>query len=181
MTHQGLCATLRLMKLRTYPDPVLLKRSGTVENFDEELREKVAQMWDLMYDKGGVGLAAAQVGWSVQLLLMNPSGSREDRDAERVVVNPKVIKSWGKEKSEEGCLSFPDITVDVTRKKGLRLAWQDEHGKQYEEDINDFPARVIQHEIDHLEGVLLVHRMSPVDRIRYRRELEEMLASGTTG
>lgn len=165
------------MRLRTYPDPVLLKRSEPVESFDDELRQKIAEMWDIMYEEGGVGLAAAQVGWSVQLLLMNPTGSRDDAGEARVIINPKVLKKWGRAKSEEGCLSFPDITVDVTRKVGLRLSWQDEHGETHEEDLNDFPARIIQHEMDHLEGVLLVHRMSPVDRIRYRRELEELVAA----
>jgi peptide deformylase len=168
------------MKLRTYPDPILLKRSAPVEAFDDEFRQKIAEMWDIMYEEGGVGLAAAQVGWSVRVLLLNPSGTRDDTTEERVVINPKVLKSWGRSKSEEGCLSFPDITVDVTRKAGLRLSWQDESGETLEEDINDFPARIIQHEMDHLEGVLLVHRMSPVDRIRYRRELEELVASLVT-
>ncbi len=173
---QALCDTLRPMELRIYPDPVLLKRSDPVDVFDEELQQKISEMWEIMYEKGGVGLAAPQVGWAAQLLLMNPSGDKDDKQAERVVINPKVVKSWGRSKDTEGCLSFPEIVVDVTRKAGVRLQWQDETGAQHEEDINEFPARVVQHEMDHLEGVLLVHRMSPVDRIRYRHELEELKA-----
>ncbi len=165
------------LTLRTYPDPVLLKKSAPVEAFDDALRERIAEMWEVMYEEGGVGLAAPQVGWSVQLLLMNPTGSKDDRSGERVVINPQVVKSWGKAKDQEGCLSFPDILVDVTRKAGVRLRWQDEHGETHEEDVNEFPARIVQHEMDHLEGVLLVHRMSPVDRIRYRHELEELKAT----
>jgi len=164
------------MKLRTYPDPVLLKPSPAVETFDDELRAKIAEMWDIMYEEGGVGLAAAQVGWAARVLLMNPTGSRDDESGAQVIVNPKIVKSWGKAKEQEGCLSFPEIFVDVVRKAGVRLQWQDEHGETHEEDLNDFPARIVQHEMDHLEGVLLVHRMSPVDRIRYRRELEELQA-----
>jgi peptide deformylase len=162
------------MELRTYPDPVLLRPSQPVETFDDVLRTKIAEMWVIMYEEGGVGLAAAQVGWSVRLLLINPSGSKDDESGAQVIINPKVVKSWGKAKEQEGCLSLPEIFVDVQRKAGVRLQWQDEHGEAYEEDLNDFPARVVQHEIDHLEGVLLVHRMSPVDRIRYRRELEDL-------
>ena len=162
------------MRLRTFPDPVLLKRSAPVEIFDDELRTKIAQMYDILYESQGVGLAAAQVGWSAQLLLINPSASREDESEARVVINPKVLKRWGKSKDQEGCLSFPDIFVDVSRPAGVRLAWKDEHGEQHEQDFNDFPARILQHEMDHLEGVLLVHRMSPVDRIRYRRDLQDL-------
>ena len=164
------------MELRIYPDPVLLKPSQPVETFDDALRTKVDEMWSIMYDESGVGLAAAQVGWPVRLLLMNPAGSKDDESEARVVINPKVVKSWGKSKDQEGCLSFPEIFVDVVRKAGVRLQWQDEHGEAHEQDLNDFAARVVQHEMDHLEGVLLVHRMSPVDRIRYRRELEELQA-----
>ena len=165
------------MRLRTYPDPVLLRPSPEVEDFDDELREKIAQMWDVMYEEKGVGLAAPQVGWGARVLVLNPTGDRGEEDGALVVINPKIVKKWGKSKEQEGCLSFPDIFVDVQRPAGVRLQWKDEHGQQHEEDLNDFTARIVQHEMDHLEGVLLVHRMSPVDRIRYRRELEELQAS----
>ncbi len=165
------------MHLRTFPDPVLLRPSTAVEIFDAPLREKLAEMWSIMYTEKGVGLAAPQVGWSERVLVFNPSGEQSDESGARVVINPKVLKRWGKVKDQEGCLSFPEIYVDVVRAAGVRLQWQDEHGTLHEEDINDFPARIVQHEMDHLEGVLLVHRMSPVDRIRYRRELAELAES----
>jgi peptide deformylase len=87
-----------------------------------------------------------------------------------------VLKRWGKNSAEEGCLSFPDIFVEVERPAGVRLRWQDATGAEHEEDWNEFPARVVQHEMDHLDGVTLWHRMSPVDRIRWRRELDELAA-----
>ncbi|MCB9898707.1 MAG: peptide deformylase [Planctomycetes bacterium] len=164
------------MELRKYPDPVLLKRAAPVTDFDDALRAQVAQMWDIMYASEGVGLAAPQVGWSVQLLILNPSGSADDASEAMVVINPRLVKKWGRDRHSEGCLSFPDIYVDVTRPKGVRLHWHDEHGVEHEEDFDDFRARILQHEMDHLEGVLLVHRMSPVDKIRYRHELGELRA-----
>ncbi len=167
------------LRLHLYPDPVLLRTASPVADdaFDDDLRERVQAMFEIMYSEKGVGLAGPQVGWDKQVLVMNPAGSREDETGARVVINPRVLKKWGKQVEQEGCLSFPDIFVDVERPRGLRVAWRDEHGEAHEDDWNEFPARVLQHEKDHLDGVLLVHRMSPVDRIRYRRELEELLAS----
>jgi peptide deformylase len=112
-----------------------------------------------------------------RVLVLNPSGDRGDDAEARAVINPRILKKWGKATDEEGCLSFPGIYVAVERATGLALTWQDEHGTRHEADWNDFPARILQHEHDHLDGVLLVHRMSPVDRIRYRRDLEELAAA----
>lgn len=165
------------LQLRLYPDPVLLRKAEPVTTFDDALRERIARMWEIMYASKGVGLAAPQAGWSAQVLVLNPSGDAGDTDEALVVINPRVVKRWRKATDQEGCLSFPEIYVDVTRPAGVRLAWEDEHGEPHEQDFNDFVARIIQHEMDHLEGVLLVHRMSPVDKIRYRRELDELTAA----
>jgi peptide deformylase len=163
------------MRVHTYPDPVLLKRAPTQAAFDDELRQRIAEMFTVMYEEGGVGLAAPQVGWSTQVVVLNPAGKRDDETGAMAVINPHILKRWGKSTEQEGCLSFPEIYVDVERSAGVRLAWHDGHGVEHEEDLNDYTARIVQHELDHLEGVLLVHRMSPVDRIRYRRELEELM------
>lgn len=162
--------------LRLWPDPSLTRRATEVTTFDADLGARVARMWEIMYEEGGVGLAAPQVGWSVRLLVLNPSGSADDKSGEMVVINPKVVKRWGKETAQEGCLSFPDIFVDVNRPAGVRLQWQDLTGERHEQDFNEFVARILQHENDHLEGVLLLHRMSPVDKIRWRRELEDLVS-----
>jgi peptide deformylase len=168
------------MQLRLYPDPELLKAAAPVTAFDAELAARAAEMFTIMYEEKGVGLAAPQVGWSARLLIMNPSGARRDEEQALVVVNPRILRRWGKARAEEGCLSFPDIFVEVDRAVGVRLAWHDLQGQAHEEDFNDFPARILQHELDHLDGVLLWHRMSPVDRIRWRRELDELLAQVET-
>ncbi len=167
------------LTLRLYPDPELTRVAPPVTVFDDELAARVAEMYTIMYEEHGVGLAAPQVGWSARVLVLNPAGERADESAALTVINPRVLKRWGKDRKEEGCLSFPDIFVEVERPAGLRLAWQDVQGARHEADFNDFVARILQHEMDHLDGVLLWHRMSPVDRIRWRRELEELLEAAT--
>ncbi len=164
------------LTLRLYPHPTLLKVAPPVTAFDQELADRVARMFEIMYEEHGVGLAAPQVGWSSRVLVLNPSGHKRDAAQELAVINPRIVKRWGKSRAEEGCLSFPEIFVEVDRPAGVRLQWHDVKGELHEEDIKDFPARIVQHELDHLEGVLLWHRMSPVDRIRWRRELEDLVA-----
>ena len=162
-------------ELRLYPDPVLLRQAEPVAVFDEALRARVEEMFTIMYEEQGVGLAAPQVGWNARVLVLNPSGSRKDEAEALVVINPRIVRKWGKERAEEGCLSFPEIFVEVERPAGVRLRWQDATGAEHEQDLSDFRARIAQHEMDHLDGVLLLHRMSPVDRIRWRNELEELV------
>lgn len=164
------------MNLRLWPDPVLLRAAPAVTAFDAALAERIAEMFTVMYEEKGVGLAAPQVGWDARVLVLNPVGERKDETGALAVVNPRILKRWGKSTAEEGCLSFPDIFVEVDRPAGIRLAWQDPTGAQHEQDFNDFPARILQHEMDHLDGVTLWHRMSPVDRIRWRGELDELRA-----
>jgi peptide deformylase len=165
------------LQLRRYPDPELLKVAAPVTSFDAALAARVEEMFTVMYEEHGVGLAAPQVGWGERVLVMNPTGARKDESEARVAINPRVLKRWGRSRAEEGCLSFPEIFVEVERPAGIRLAWQDVAGRAHEQDFTDFPARIVQHELDHLDGVLLTHRMSPVDRIRWRRELEELVAA----
>jgi len=162
------------MDVRHYPDPVLTRPATPVAVFDDALRTRIAEMFETMYVEGGVGLAAPQVGWDARALVLNPAGAREDESGVLAVVNPRLVKKWGRATAEEGCLSFPGIFVDVTRPKGVRVRFQDVDGSEHEFELDDFRARILQHEMDHLEGVLLVHRMSPVDKIRYRAELDEL-------
>jgi len=164
------------LQLHLYPDPVLLRAAAPVTAFDPALAARVAEMFTVMYEEKGVGLAAPQVGWDARLLVLNPSGARSDESGALAVLNPRIVKKWGKSRAEEGCLSFPDIFVEVERPAGIRLQWQDLRGERQEEDFDDFTARILQHEMDHLDGVTLWHRMSPVDRIRWRRELDELTA-----
>ena len=162
------------MDIIKYPDPVLKRGGREVESFDAELAETAKQMMTAMYRFGGVGLAAPQVGLEVNLLVLNPKGDDTVPDGEMVMVNPKLVYKKGMEWGEEGCLSFPGIYGEVERYQKIEVEYQDLEGNKHSVRANDFLARVIQHEMDHLDGVLFVERLSPVDRIRVKSKLLDM-------
>jgi peptide deformylase len=159
------------MEVVVWPDPRLLKRTAPIERIDEDVRARVAEMWALMYADHGVGLAAPQVGWSVRLFVMNPSGDPARKDEERVLINPQLKRKAGKVVGEEGCLSFPGIYVEVERARHVTIEWTDLAGARHEEEWADWLARIFQHEHDHLENVLLYHRMSVADRMHHAEAL----------
>ncbi|MSR47920.1 MAG: peptide deformylase [Planctomycetes bacterium] len=162
------------MEVVVYPDPRLLRKTAPVAPIDDGVRANVAEMFRLMYADHGVGLAAPQVGWSVRLFVINPSGDPANKAEERVIINPVPKKKAGKVIGEEGCLSFPGIYVEVERARHVVIAWTDLEGVPHEEQWSDWPARIFQHEFDHLENVLLVHRMSTADRMQHAEALDDL-------
>lgn len=154
-----------------YPDPRLKKASATVEVFDESLRAMAARMLDLMKEARGVGLAAPQVGQNIRMFVMNPTGQPEDA---RVYVNPELSEAEGEEFAEEGCLSIPGLNVEVARSAKIRLKAQDLDGKPIDENLTSYLARIVQHEFDHLNGVMLTDRMGAVARMTNRRLLKDL-------
>jgi peptide deformylase len=165
-----------LRHVRQYGDPVLRSTARPVEVFDEALRDEVARMGRLMIDSIGIGLAATQVGTLHRLLVY-----RVEQDSPvNALINP-VIEWRGKEAElmEEGCLSLPGVIVDVERPVHIRVTGQDETGEAIEIEASGLEARVIQHEIDHLDGVLILDRTSRDQRkeaIRALRERENGLS-----
>jgi peptide deformylase len=159
--------------LTLYPSPVLRKHAEPVEIFDEHLRGIVEAMFHTMRESKGVGLAAPQVGLKRRILVMNHTS--EDGD-DRVMVNPEILERVGETTLyEEGCLSFPGIYAEVQRPDGCRVKWQDLDGREHEQAFEGFESRVIQHEYDHLVGVLLVDRMSSADKLRNKVALENLV------
>jgi peptide deformylase len=163
------------MEVLVYPDPILRRGGKPIATFDAALRETAQAMLAAMYDQRGVGLAAPQVGLELDLLVLNPSGDRGQPDEELTLINPELRKrtkdrEWG----EEGCLSFPGIYGEVERHVDIVVAYRDLDGAERTLEASDFLARVIQHEMDHLDGVLMVDRFSPVDRIRVKPKLLEL-------
>ena len=158
-----------------YPDPVLRRGGKSVAAFDQGLRDLAARMFEAMYAEGGVGLAAPQVAIEQKLLVLNPKGDASDRSSELALVNPRITKKKGRAFGEEGCLSFPGIYAEVERPENCRVQAFRADGTPFEESFGGFTSRIIQHEYDHLEGVLLVDRMSPADRLRNRTALEELV------
>jgi peptide deformylase len=154
-----------------YPDARLRKISAPVAQFDDELAALAERMLELMRASKGVGLAAPQVGINRRLIVVNPTGETEDL---RVYVNPAIHEPHGSAEAEEGCLSLPGINVQVRRAQNCRLTAQDLQGRPIDMVLTDLPARIVQHETDHLNGVLIIDRMGPTDRIATRRTLKAL-------
>ena len=158
-----------------YPDPRLRRRSRPVENPDAgtlaKLRTLAERMLVLMRQHKGVGLAAPQVGVNVRLFVMNPTG---DPGGDRAYLNPQLCEPDGSEDAEEGCLSLPDIRTDVPRSLRLRLRALDLDGNEIDETAEGFVARVWQHEVDHLDGVLILDKMPPTARMASKKKLREL-------
>jgi len=156
--------------IRRLGDPVLKSRATEVDRFDDALRAQIARMGGLMNDALGVGLAAPQIGLSQRLLVY-----RVGAEAPLIaLVNPEI--EWSSEDTEpleEGCLSIPGITVDVDRSVHVRIRAQDETGAERRVEASGLEARVIQHEIDHLDGVLILDRTSKEQRKEAMRALRE--------
>lgn len=159
------------LKLIFYPDPRLRTPAEPVATFDASLRALAERMFNVMREHKGVGLAAPQVGVMQRLFVMNPTGEPAD---DRVYVNPVLSDMTGTKEAEEGCLSLPEIHVQIRRAARCRLRAQDLAGQPVEVDGEDMLCRVWQHETDHLNGVLILDRMGPGDKIATRRALREM-------
>jgi peptide deformylase len=150
---------LALAQIRQYPDPVLRLRANEVEIFDEELARLAERMKSLMHDARGVGLAATQVGVLRRLFVFS------DEDTDYVLVNPRIVESGGVvESDEEGCLSLGPVRVPVERSVDITVEAQDLTGAPIRMELECMAARVVQHEIDHLDGVLIVQRTDDASR-----------------
>ena len=166
-----------ILTILKYPDPILSRPGEPVTEFNAELRKLVADMFETTYANQGVGLAAPQVGASKRLTTIDVSMGKDPKD-KLVLINPEITFSEGKLYEEEGCLSFPDIREKVVRAAKVRIRAQDEHGKWFEMDGEDLLARAFQHEIDHLDGVLFLFRMSALKRSLNLRKIRKMQADG---
>jgi peptide deformylase len=162
------------MEVLVYPDPVLRRGGQPVTKFDGDLQKLAEQMMEAMYAEGGVGLAAPQVGVEWKLLVLNPAGDKKDRTGELVLCNPKITKKKGREFGEEGCLSFPGIHAEVERWVDITLTYQGLDGKEGTLTASGWLARIIQHELDHLDGVLFVDRLTASDKLRVKTKLLEL-------
>jgi peptide deformylase len=159
------------LKIIVYPDPRLRRMSAPVKIFDDNLGALVRRMFELMREARGVGLAAAQVGNNIRLFISNHTQKPED---DRVYVNPVLLDAEGEETAQEGCLSLPNINVEVVRAKTVKIQAQDLSGKPIEQVETGYLARIWQHELDHLNGVLLLDRMGPTAKMENRKIVKEL-------
>lgn len=151
------------LEIVLHPHPALRWKSKEVSRIDDELRAMVAEMFELMYAARGIGLAANQVALPYRLFVINPTGDKAEKDQELVFINPQITRKNGSETDEEGCLSLPEIFGPVTRATKIIVDAFDLRGQQFELELEDLHARVVQHEYDHVEGVMFTDRVPPVE------------------
>ncbi|MFN8296451.1 MAG: peptide deformylase [Chitinophagales bacterium] len=159
-----------LLPVTLYGDPILKKRAEDISADYPNLQDIIKNMWQTMYVASGVGLAAPQVGLSIRLFVVDTAQLAEKRKKEfkgikKVFINPTILNEEGEEwKYEEGCLSIPAIREDVFRKPTIKIRYQDENFNEFTEEFDEINARVIQHEYDHIEGILFVDKLKPLKR-----------------
>jgi len=147
-----------------------------LQKINQELRDIVAEMFEIMYVSSGVGLAANQVGLPFQLFVMNATGNREEKGEEYVFINPVILKKHGNVIDNEGCLSFPDIHADVVRPETIEFGSISLSGEEQHFKWKDRPARIVQHELDHLNGMCFVDRLPTTAKFEIKSELDDLHA-----
>ncbi|MFW6122035.1 MAG: peptide deformylase [Petrotogales bacterium] len=163
------------MTIKILGDPILREKSEKVTKFDETLQTFIKNLTEIMYKEDGVGLAAPQVGILKRIFVFNGG------EGSKVIINPEIIEaSAEKTEIEEGCLSIPDVYANVVRPKWVRMVYQDETGESYEEVFDNYAGRIVQHESDHLRGVLFIDRISSAKKILLKPKLKEIMRKSAT-
>lgn len=169
----GFCYNNYHMKIVHYPHPALRFASRPLTTIDEKVRTQAAHMLELMYASKGLGLASNQVGLPYQLFVMNDEADPARTDRERVCINPVIVERKGSEEGEEGCLSFPKLYEKVRRARTITVQYYTLRGELVEAAEQDLVARIMQHEIDHLHGVLFIDKLGPLTRLASRGDVKE--------
>jgi peptide deformylase len=162
------------MKIVQYPHPALRFSARPLTAINERVRTQARQMLDLMYEAKGLGLASNQVGLPYQLIVINSTADPSNPQEEQIFINPVIIERKGAQEGEEGCLSFPDVFAKVRRAKTVTTKAYNLKGELVEVTCSDLKARLVQHEVDHLHGVLYIDKMGPIARLAVRSSLKEL-------
>ena len=167
--------TMALREIRKYPDPVLRQKTGRVDTLDAALERLINDMVETMHAAPGVGLAANQVGGPLQVALISLSAREEkaQRHPLLVLINPEMLSLEGSITEEEGCLSLPEYTEMVKRASKVKVRAQDRAGKPFEVEAEGLLAKALQHEIDHLNGLLFIDRLSPLKKDIFKRRYKK--------
>lgn len=163
---------MAVLEINQYGHPILRKKCAPVEDFST-LTEIVGDMFDTMYEAEGIGLSANQVGLDLNLCVIEVSSS-DETDETHVFVNGEILDREGKSFLEEGCLSIPGVRLEFNRAENIRLKYQDIEGTSHEDKFSGLLARVIQHEMDHLNGKLIVDHVSPLVKMQHKKQLKEI-------
>ena len=164
------------LQLRIYPDPILRQRCQAVTEVDSQVQGCIDRMFELMYEHQGIGLAAPQAGWDARVFVINVYGSSEEETEELVFVNPQVelIDREEGDSFEEGCLSLPGIRLNVERPPRVKVHALDREGNAFTLEADELLSRCIQHENDHLDGIMIPSRVSTLHRMSIRGKLREL-------
>jgi peptide deformylase len=168
---------MAILKILTYPDPRLKKKSSPVEKIDKEIEKLIDDMTETMYDAPGVGLAAPQVGVNLRVIVVDVSAREQDSPGLIELINPEIISSEGMMVGEEGCLSIPGFSSEVKRKAKVKVKGLDRKGNLIELEGTGLLARAFQHEIDHIDGILYIDRLSRLKRELLKKKIVKALAS----
>ena len=160
---------MTILTIHEYPDPVLREETQPVVVFDDTLRQLAADMAETMFDAPGVGLAAPQIGRSIKFIVVDQTRQEEQPGAYLSLANPEIIAADGDQFDTEGCLSVPELTSKVHRYRKVIIRYQDLDGQQQELAAEDRFAVVLQHEIDHLNGILFLDHLSALKRSLYKK------------
>jgi len=161
------------LQIVQYPHPTLRHRSKPLKRVDAELRRIVEEMFELMYENEGVGLAANQVDLPYRFFVMNPESDAKAKEMELVLINPVLGGTKGSDEAEEGCLSIPGVHGPVTRAEKIQVQAYSLAGEEITVEMTGLPARIVQHETDHLDGVLFIDRLSATAKMAVNEALEE--------
>jgi peptide deformylase len=165
---------VRVLRIVRYPHPALRYVSRPVERIDDALRARVREMFDLMYDARGIGLAANQVALPFRFFILNLTADPEKREEERVFINPEIVKRHALLEEEEGCLSFPGLYGKVPRARKIRLKAYNLDGEPIEIEADDLFSRALQHETDHLSGKLFIDTLLSESRVTLAPKIREL-------
>jgi peptide deformylase len=168
---------VKIHEVVKYPDPVLARPGSPVTVFDAGLKKLVTDMFESMYAAQGIGLAGPQIGLSQRITVIDLSFRKEPKD-KLVLINPEVVERKGKQTEEEGCLSLPDIREKVQRAAWVKVKAQNERGEWFEVEGEELLARALLHEIDHLDGVLFIDRISRLKRELVLRRIKKLQKNG---
>ena len=168
---------MSLLKIVNYPAPVLLTIGKPIEDFNEDLRKLADDMFETMYEAGGVGLAAPQVNVSQRLFVMDCS-FKEDPKQKLAICNPEIVHVEGEQIGDEGCLSFPGIYQKIRRNMRAVVRGRDVFGNEIEIDGLELTARCILHETDHCDGIVFLDRMTPLKRELAKRKIKKLQKTG---
>ena len=166
---------MSIQKIYKYPEPVLRQETKKIDTFDNGLTQLVEDMAETMYDAPGIGLAAPQIGKSIKLIVVDTGGDKDGERKYMPLINPEIIAHEGFQVDEEGCLSVPELTANVKRFLRVTVAYQDLQGQAHELSTENRFAVVLQHEIDHLNGILFIDHLSTLKRNLYKKKVKKWL------